>query len=266
MDAIKLYSTEDLVNLLNKEKLLLVQVTDLSTYVRGHIPGAVLVTPQEIMSDEIPFIGKLPSSSKINDLLLAIGYKRDEPIIAYDNEGGGWAGRFLWLMDCVCHRTLGYLNGGLTAWLNERKPLETKSQNRKQEPSKVALSEHPIADIKDLLKAIKNPNHLIWDARSYGEFKGADRRAARAGHITSATHLDWLSLRDPLNFFRLPKDLTALLEAHDLLSGKRIITYCQSHHRSGLSYLVGRLYGMNIRAYAGGWVEWGNRADTPITI
>ena len=266
MDPISLYSTEGLVNTLTKKRVLLVQVTDLSTYVRGHIPGAVLVEPQKIMNDELPAIGKLPSSPKINDLLSTIGYERDDLIIAYDNEGGGWAGRFLWLMDCICHQNLGYLNGGLPAWVSERRPLETMPPTRKEERSEITLSIDAVADVEEVMDAIESPSSIIWDARSRAEFNGTDRRATRGGHIPSAIHLDWLELRDPFNFFRLPKDLSALLEASDLLSGKNIITYCQSHHRSGLSYLIGRLYGTNIKAYAGGWAEWGNRMDTPIAI
>ena len=102
MDPVKLYSTEDLVSALKQENVLIVQVTDFASYAKGHIPEAVLVTPQEIMNDEMPAVGKLPSFSKINDLLTTIGYQQDDLIIAYDNEGGGWAGRFLWLMDCIC--------------------------------------------------------------------------------------------------------------------------------------------------------------------
>mgnify|MGYP001157094471 FL=1 len=266
MDPVKLYSTEDLVNTLKQENVLIVQVTDFASYAKGHIPDAVLVTPEEIMNDEMSAVGKLPSFSKINDLLTTIGYQQDDLIIAYDNEGGGWAGRFLWLMDCICHQKLGYLNGGLPAWVSERRPLETRPPTRKEERSEIRLSIDAIAEIEDVMDAIESSSSIIWDARSHGEFNGTDRRAARGGHIPSAIHLDWLELRDPFNFFRLPKDLSALLKASDLLSGKNIITYCQSHHRSGLSYLVGRLYGMNIKAYAGGWAEWGNRVDTPIAI
>ena len=154
MDPVKLYSTEDLVSALKQENVLIVQVTDFASYAEGHIPDAVLVTPEEIMNDEMPAVGKLPSFSKINDLLTTIGYQQDDLIIAYDNEGGGWAGRFLWLMDCICHQNLGYLNGGLPAWISERRPLETMPPTRKEERSEIRLSIDAIAEIGDVMDAV----------------------------------------------------------------------------------------------------------------
>jgi thiosulfate/3-mercaptopyruvate sulfurtransferase len=64
------------------------------------------------------------------------------------------------------------------------------------------------------------------------------------------------------------KDLDSIrnhLDKLGLTPDKEIVTHCQSHHRSGLSYLVGRILGYpRIKAYDGSWSEWGNRPDTPI--
>jgi thiosulfate/3-mercaptopyruvate sulfurtransferase len=72
-------------------------------------------------------------------------------------------------------------------------------------------------------------------------------------------------LKDPERATRLVEDLPALLAEHGVDPARPVITHCQSHHRSGLSYMVGRLLGFaSIRAYHGSWAEWGNRDDLPI--
>ncbi len=60
------------------------------------------------------------------------------------------------------------------------------------------------------------------------------------------------------------EDLKMKLERIGISEGNSIITHCQTHHRSGLTYLIGKALGFNIRAYDGSWSEWGNLEDTPI--
>jgi len=70
---------------------------------------------------------------------------------------------------------------------------------------------------------------------------------------------------DPARQLRLIEHLPELLAAHGISPEKQVITHCQTHHRSGLTYLAARLLGFpRIRAYHGSWGEWGNRDDTPV--
>ena len=73
------------------------------------------------------------------------------------------------------------------------------------------------------------------------------------------------ALLDPQGSARLRADLAGFLREAGIDGTRPIITHCHSHHRSGLSYLAGRLLGWPIRAYAGSWGEWGNHPTTPIT-
>jgi thiosulfate/3-mercaptopyruvate sulfurtransferase len=93
--------------------------------------------------------------------------------------------------------------------------------------------------------------------------------AQRGGHIPGAINLDWLELIDSNNHMRL-KDLSSLqvkLNELGITADKMIITHCQTHHRSGLSYLLMKILGYpHIKGYHGSWGEWGNSDATPIEI
>ena len=69
--------------------------------------------------------------------------------------------------------------------------------------------------------------------------------AARGGHIPGAINLDWLELMDHNNNLQLKPlhQLQAELNRLGLTKDKRIITHCQSHHRSGLTWLVAKARG-----------------------
>lgn len=249
------------------EKLLLVQVTSQQVFEQAHIPGAVLVTPAELVCGVPPAVGRLPEIAVLESLFSRIGYTGDEHCVVYDDEGGGWAGRFAWTLDVIGQRCWSYLNGGLPAWAHAGLPLQA-GPGEPPKPSKVILTidASPIAEIEDVLANIADPQQVIWDVRSAEEYAGERQSAARVGHIPSAINLDWMQLQDPQRQTRIVEDLEERLAELNISGRGAVITHCQTHHRSGLSYMLGRLLGMDIRGYHGSWSEWGNREDTPIEL
>jgi len=245
--------------------LLLVHVASAQGYAAGHIPGAVLVVPGELVSGVRPATGQLPDLPRLRQLFSRIGYRPGTTIVAYDDEGGGWAGRFIWTLDIIGHADWAYLDGGIHAWAAAGLPISTENVAPTPADVDIVIDWAPIADAVDVIERIGDPGTVIWDCRSAEEYAGARATAARNGHIPGAVHLDWLDLMDPPRQLRLRRDIVQLLEAHGITPDKEVIAHCQTHHRSGLAYLVARLLGYpSIRGYHGSWSEWGNRDDTPI--
>jgi thiosulfate/3-mercaptopyruvate sulfurtransferase len=245
---------------------LLVQVTSSALFEQAHIPGAVLIEPAELVCGIPPANGKLPSTAQIAATLSRVGYQPDQRIIAFDDEGGGWAGRLFWTLDVIGHHDWAYLDGGLHAWHAAGLPLaQGASTPVPAEPCEITIDTAPIAEISDVMAAIDDANSVIWDVRSAEEYAGLRSGSARRGHIPGAVNLDWELLKDANRQLRLIDNLDDVAASLGLLQAKQIITHCQTHHRSGLSYLVGRLLGLNIKAFHGAWAEWGNDPNTPIT-
>ncbi|MBM4204604.1 MAG: sulfurtransferase [Gammaproteobacteria bacterium] len=250
----------------DRSRWLIVHVADPAAFAQAHLPDAQLVAPRELVLGTPPAPGRLPPQAQIESVLGRIGYRPDQHIVLYDDEGGGWAGRFGWTLDVIGHHDWGYVDGGIHA-LHQAGVALVDGAPAPVTPTavRVSIDQGPIAEIPDILKLLGTPGHVILDARSHEEYVGTRIAAARAGHIPGAVNIDWLRFQDRNRQTRLVEDLETLLSSNGVTRDKRVITHCQTHHRSGLSYMALRLLGFtDVKAYHGSWSEWGNRDDTPI--
>ncbi len=247
------------------DKILVIDMCAEQTYLQGHIDGAIHVPPQKIMSGQAPVPNKIASVEQLNRVFSFLGLTPDTHVVVYDDEGGGWAGRMIWTLDAIGHKHYSYLDGGLHAWIASRQPVTQEIPTLT--PSKVDLKidAKVVVEIPDLMGELDKADFVVWDARSPAEYVGARVTAMKNGHIPGAINCDWTNLMDRNNALRIRKDAKEYLASLGLTKDKRMITHCQSHHRSGFTYLVGKALGFNIRAYHGSWAEWGNHPTTPVT-
>ena len=111
---------------LHDSNLLIVDLCNPQLYAQVHVPGAVNIAPQHLVAGTPPATGKLPAVEQLENLFSLLGYTGNEHIVVYDDEGGGWAGRFIWTLDIIGHKNYSYLNGGIHAWLKEDYRTESK--------------------------------------------------------------------------------------------------------------------------------------------
>lgn len=250
---------------LDAEHLLVVDLCSPQTFAR--VPGAVHLDYARIISARPPAGGLLPDADQLSAVLSSIGMTPDHHVVAYDDEGGGKAGRLIWTLDMLGHQAASLLNGGIHAWANEGHPLADAWAA--VVPSRyVAEIRGDVAANKDYILAhIGDSDVLFLDTRTPEEYRGINVRAARGGHIPGAVNFNWVEAMDKERNLRLKPaaELRVLLEGLGAVPDKEVIAYCQTHHRSSHTYVVLKSLGFpRIKGYPGAWSEWGNLTDTPI--
>lgn len=253
---------------LSHAKLLVVDLCKPEVYARGHIPGAVHVEYSELVAARPPVMGLLPEPAQLSRVLSDIGLAPERHVVAYDDEGGGKACRLLWTLDVIGHKHFSLLNGGLRAWLAEQRPVTSERTPVTPGHYRVGHTMRAAKADKDYILAhLKDPAVSLLDARTPGEYRGVDKRAARGGHIPGAVNMDWTLALDAQNHTRLKPEaaLRAQLAGLGVTPDKEVITYCQTHHRSSHTYIVLKALGYpRVKGYPGAWSEWGNDPATPI--
>jgi 3-mercaptopyruvate sulfurtransferase SseA len=165
----------------------------------------------------------------------------------------------------IGHTRYHYLDGGLQAWLAEEREISTTVPAAGAQAVALQLQPEPTATREYLQSRLGAADLAIWDARSPGEYSGEKALAQKAGHIPGAINFEWTAGMDPARALRIRQDIQAQLNSLGITADKEIITHCQTHHRSGFTYLVAKLLGYpRVKAYAGSWGEWGNHPDTPV--
>jgi thiosulfate/3-mercaptopyruvate sulfurtransferase len=237
------------------------------TYDQAHIPGAIWVAPADIQLGIKPATGKLPTKQQLSILFSRLGLTADTHVVVYDDDGGPWAGRMIWVLDSIGHQHYSFLNGGIHSWLAEKRPVQTESNQPVASDYLVQNIDTSVSITKDeLLTAIQQSSVQIWDARSYQEYTGEKANSARGGHLPGARSYEFTRALDANNAMRLRDlgDIKSELNKLGINGEKDVVSHCQTHRRSGISYVVCKALGWHMKAYDGSWSEWGNDPLVPI--
>jgi len=262
-----LYTCDELQAALNStENILLVGVLSPDDFAAGHIPSSQHITPDELMLNEKPAPGLLPATAQLQASFERIGLNKDQTVIAYDNAGGSLAGRFIWTLALFDFHNTAMLNGGLKAWQSQGLSLSQITTPVNKSHLNLSLNTAFLASKEEVLASLNKPDTQIWDARSEEEYRGEKILAERGGHIPGAISYDWVNLHDANTAIKDLNEISQSLQEKGFDAEKTIITHCQTHRRSGLTWFVAyKLLGFkDIKAYAGSWSEWGNNPALPI--
>lgn len=236
-------------------------------YRKAHIPGAVYVAWEDLDDVAANRQGFPMPPAKSEALFSRLGIDETVHVVAYDDAGGLLASRLVYVLHSFGHTSASVLNGGITKWTKEKRPLT--SDEPKVGPRKFVPKPNPnlIVTADWVKQNLTGKSCVLVDARSPEEFAGTnqDPDIKAKGHIPGAANLNWEDTITEEKTFKSPEELKKLFAGAGVKPGTPIITYCRTGVRAAHNWLVAKLLGYDdVRNYDGSWVDWGNDPTAPV--
>ncbi len=233
----------------------------------GYIPGSVHLDYERLVRGCGSTEGLMPEPEETAEVLSSLGIEPWHRVVAYDDETGVEAARFLWTLAAAGHGHYALVNGGFAAWEAAGLPVAADVMKPGRTHYPIRRFNGAMVDKAYVLESLARTDVTIVDTRSEAEFAGKDVRARRGGRIPGAVHFNWMSAIDLFGSGQLlPREtLMAKLADIGVFPEGEVILYCQANRRCAHTFVVLKWLGFDrVRSYAGSWSEWGNADDTPI--
>ena len=182
-------------------------------YAAGHIPGALhldLFGVSLIDTDPAPLKAFMWI---IEHLFATRGVEASTPVVVYDDQSGIRAARAFWFLEHFGHPSVRVLDGGFGAWTRGGFPVTRDAAPATVTDWKGSREAATIATWREVKAAIGQPDPVILDARSDGEYCGTTVRAARGGAVPGAVHIEWTRNLGPDGAFKPAAELKQMYQA-----------------------------------------------------
>jgi thiosulfate/3-mercaptopyruvate sulfurtransferase len=272
MASTLLISTEELARSIDDPSWLLVDCSFLlakpdqaeQDYLQGHIPGAIYAhLDRDLSSPVIPgTTGRhpLPTPEEAARRFGQLGIAPGLQVVAYDNVGGALAAaRLWWMLRWLGYASVAVLDGGLSKWQAEHRPLQAGRLTRPP----VEFIPHPQPEMFFSAAQVErlrlDPTYRLVDVRTPERYRGETEPIDPvAGHIPGALNISYLDNLTGANTFRSPAELRQIYQELVVkTSPEKVVFYCGSGVTSVHSLLAMQVAGLGeARLYPGSWSEW----------
>lgn len=232
----------------------------------SHLPGARFVSLEDVLA--APASGTagrhpLPSPADFAEALGALGVADTSTVVAYDDRGGAFAGRLVWMLRILGQRAA-LLDGGVDDWDGELEhgPAPTTGVQR-------SVHDWPLDALPDAIDVARHiaDGGVVVDSRDPARYAGEiEPIDAVAGHVPGAVNLAYADNLTGDGRFR---SVEALRErfTHVVGGDERPIVYCGSGVTACHNALAIERSGLGLpRVYVGSWSGWSADPDRPVAI
>jgi thiosulfate/3-mercaptopyruvate sulfurtransferase len=231
----------------------------------AHIPGAVFFDIDTIADLDQGLPHMLPKPDALAKAMNALGLGDGMRFVVYDTLGLFAAARVWWTLRAYGVEEVRILEGGLTRWIKEGRPLES-GEARQRPPRRFTPrpDESFVATLDEVREALRTGSAQVVDARPADRFRGEvpePRPGLRSGHMPGSLNVPFAEIVEH-GRLKPPEALRAEFAAHKVDLAKPIITTCGSGVSAAILALAVEEAGGKVEGlYDGSWAEWGGRDD-----
>jgi len=262
-----LADTEWLAGQLDNPRVRVVDARGAEQYAAGHIVGALHLDgfggiPRAANNDMAP-------PDDFAGVVGALGIGNEHTVVVYDTPSQRM-GMVAWAFLYYGHQDVRILDGGITRWLAEGRPLTTTVPAVARNTYVARPVEALYCSLEQAKAAVDRDDFVFWDTRSREEYEGSASAGygtiSRLGHLPGAAHLEWTELLDPeTRTLRPAAELRQMLTGCGITPDKQVAGYCGGGARGALGAFVLQVLGYSrAQTYAGSFQQWSSQPDSRV--
>jgi thiosulfate/3-mercaptopyruvate sulfurtransferase len=236
-----------------------------TTYLAGHVPGAVFVDLDRDLAAAPGGGGRhpLPDPARFQAAMRRAGVRGDRAVVVYDQRDTTSAARAWWLLGHHGHPDVRVLDGGYDAWV--ARGFEVNSEVPTPEPGDFHATpgNRPTLDANGAAGIARDG--VLLDARAVERYRGeVEPVDPVAGHIPGARSAPALANILSDGHLLPPRELRARFAALGVREGVPVGAYCGSGVVASHEVLALELAGFDAALYVGSWSEWITDPSRPV--
>ena len=249
---------------LTDRDLVVLHVGTREEYAAGHIPGARLISEEDVSlphnhSDMKDMMLELPDAGTLREKVAQFGISDSSRIVVSfgPDMGAQSATRIVFTLDYLgLGARTSLLNGGLAAWKRANKPVTTATPPAARGQLTATPRPNLVVDAAFVAGVPSRAGYKLVDARGGVIYTGIEPTMnGKAGHIPGAISIPFNEMIDT-NLLIDRQRVASVFERAGVKPGETIVAYCHVGQQATLVLFAARLLGHPVMLYDGSFQDW----------